>query len=433
MMTPLNLPEFRLLKAEENDRDYRYTVEKIEEPKICPNCLVIDGKYYKHGKKDREVWDLDAQSKRVKIVIKQRRYKCVHCGHAFYETIDSVDVDRKITRRLYNRIQEDGLADPFTKVAQRYGISNMTVRRAVDDFIDKHDKDRKLAAPRVIGIDEAHLNKVYRGVITDIENLKLLEMTETNAKWRIKDCINSMEGYKNIEIACMDMAPAYKYAMKELVPKAFCIIDKFHVIKKANEAMEAVRIKIKNSLTKEQKQLLKYDRWTLLHKKESLSVVEMEKRDRWFAMFPELATAYWLKEGLRDIYEANDRYEAYQMYHRWESSIPSNMKEFKEVAKTINDCKAEVFNYFLHRYTNAFTESINNQIKRMEKAGNGYSYEVLRAKALYKNTFADVEKYGTGGFRTIYDIDQNNIVLGEKVKFYRQNSTLQRGLLVGNF
>ena len=86
-MNCLNLPEFKVIKAEENKYDYRFTVETIDEPDFCPQCFYSidlprsEGKpFIKHGIKDREVWDVDMHCKRVKLVIKQRRYKCPVCG-----------------------------------------------------------------------------------------------------------------------------------------------------------------------------------------------------------------------------------------------------------------------------------------------------------------------------------------------------------------
>jgi transposase len=224
-----------------------------------------------------------------------------------------------------------------------------------------------------------------------------------NTKKEVKKFISSLPGYKDIEFATMYMAPAYKYAMNELVPNALCIVDKYHVIQASNRAFNKIRTELKGSISKEQKNLLLRDRWVLLTNKESLDEKAKAMRDRWFSQFPILATAYWIKEGLRDIYNAVDRYEAFQMYYAWECSIPQDMKEYQAVRNMINGCKQEVFNYFLteQKYTNAYTESINNQIKRIEKIGNGYSYEVLRAKILYKSALEDKPKYGSQGFTEI--------------------------------
>lgn len=409
-MNCINLPEFRVIKAEENEFDYRFTVETIEEPDFCPQCFYstdsprYDGKpFIKHGIKDREVWDLDMHGKRVKLVIKQRRYKCPVCGGTFYELLNSVAPNAKITTRLYKSIQLQGLDGRFTEIAERYGISNMTVRRAVDDFIEENDKKRILIAPRVIGIDEAHLNKAMRAVITNIEKREIIELLPTNTKRDVKAFIKSLEGYKDIEVATMDMATSYRYAMYELVPDVLCIIDKYHVIQYAIRALDRIRIDYKNSLPEEQRKKLFNDKWTLSRNKEDLDDEAKSKRDYWFSMFPTLATAYWLKEGLRDVYKAKDRYEAFQMYYQWESSIPDEMKPFKEVAATINKCKKEVFNYFLTpaRYTNAYTESLNNIIKRIEKFGVGYSFDILRAKILYSTNATKKPAYGEHGFRVI--------------------------------
>jgi hypothetical protein len=79
------------------------------------------------------------------------------------------------------------------------------------------------------------------------------------------------------------------------------------------------------------------------------------------------------------------------------------MPLFKALANTINNCKKEVFNYFLTdvKYTNAYTESINNLIKRIEKSGVGYSFDVLRAKVLYGTTASKKPKYGEKHFYAI--------------------------------
>lgn len=40
-------------------------------------------------------------------------------------------------------------------------------------------------------------------------------------------------------------------------------------------------------------------------------------------------------------------------------------------------------NYFTHRITNAYTESLNSLIRVMDRLGRGYSFEALRAKILF--------------------------------------------------
>lgn len=432
-MNALNLPEFKVLRAETNNYDYRFTVELAKEPDFCIHCM-YDTKQegnrslIRHGIKEREVRDVDMHCKRVRIIIRQRRYKCPSCGSTFYEVIDSIPTNAKTTMRLYKNIQKLGLKFPFEEVGNRFGISGMTVKRAAEEYIDTHDAVRVLKAPKVIGIDEAHLNDVMRGVITDIENRQLLEILPDNLKRTVKASIKSMEGYKNIEVATMDMATGYRYAMQELVPGVLCIIDHYHVIQCATKALTRVRVDYKKSLTKEERRIFQNDKYVLESNKEKLEPKDILKRDRWFAKHPPLALAYWCKEGLRDIYKAKDRYEAYQMYYAWESAIPDELKVFKEVAETINECKTEVFNYFLTpvKYTNAYTESINNQIKRIEKDGVGYSFKILRGKALYGPKENTKPEYGEDIFWDITPCSNNPI--SRLIRKFRRISTFIKKL-----
>lgn len=395
----LNLPEFNEIKKEQNDYFYRFTVETKELPFMCTNCGWIkseydsnQGDFRPHQVKERVVSDISMHGKAVRIIIRHRRYKCPDCEGTFYELLDSVDRNDKVTKRLKKHMKLVSLKKPFTQIADEYGISHTSVRRYFDEFVAEQEENRELLAPRVLGIDEAHLNKTMRGVFTDTENFKLLEITKDNTKRTVKQTIQMMQGYKNIEVATIDMYSGYKYALRELVPEAYIVVDKFHVVQYAQRALDAIRIKIKKSLPKAEKRTITNDRWVLLRTNESLDIRDIAKRTAWFKAFPELATAYWLKEGIRDFYlKSTNRQEALERFREWESKIPADFKEFKDIQKTFNNSLPEILNYFDRPFTNAYTESINNIIKSVEKEGKGYSFDVLRAKVLY-GTQATIKK-----------------------------------------
>lgn len=163
-------------------------------------------------------------------------------------------------------------------------------------------------------------------VFTDTENNKLLEITEDNLKKTVKNTIQSMEGYKDIEVVTIDMWSGYRYACRELIPSATVVVDKFHVIQYAQRALDTVRKQVKSNLPNDRKRILTNDRWVLLKNKEDLKEKDIILRDTWFEEFPELGVAYWLKETTRDIYISEDRYEAFQRYYEWECRIPDDFK-----------------------------------------------------------------------------------------------------------
>lgn len=398
-MDILNLQGLRLIESVGNQYDYKFTAECIDRPMFCIKC---GGTHLiKHETKKRTVSDVTIHGKRTKIELLHVRYKCKSCNYTFFELLDAVDSDSRCTKRLIKQLQQESLKRPFLEVGEAYGVSNMTVRRAFDKYVEEMDAKRVLKAPRVIGIDEAHLNKTMRGVITDIGNNKILEILPTMYKKDIKAFIQSLDGYENIEVATMDMASGYRYAMKELIPDVLCVIDKFHVVQYAQMALDRVRIDYKNSLSKSDRADFHKDKWLLQSNKEDLSYGYIEKRDILLEKHEPLMTAYWYKEMVRDLYNCEDKKQAYEWYYQLEKSVPKNMKPFKELMRTYNKVKPEMFNYFDAPYTNAYTESVNNLIKRVEKDGNGYSFDVLRAKVLYGTQQPKKPKYGACGFNKL--------------------------------
>jgi hypothetical protein len=56
---------------------------------------------------------------------------------------------------------------------------------------------------------------------------------------------------------------------------------------------------------------------------------------------------------------------------------------FKPIVTAFENWHEEIFSYFDHSITNAYTESLNSLIRVINRNGRGYSFEALRAKVLY--------------------------------------------------
>jgi transposase len=395
-MNALNLPEFKVIGTQENDNDILFTVEAKKPPYCCPECGSTS--IYKHGKTERFVRDLSTFGKRVGINIIGHRYKCQDCPTTFSESYNSIDDRDKVTRRLYDYIQLQSLKRPFSHIAEEYSISPTTVKRIFNEYVEQNEHLMAFKAPRVFGIDEVHLNKQMRAVYTDIEGLKVLDINTKRGKEDVIAFILKIPDRFNIEVVTMDMWRPYKDAVKECLPQAKCVVDKFHVIQYANVAMENARKSFRSTLTDKQRVLLMHDRFILLKNKEDITPQEQLNMHIWFATFPTLKVAYNLKESLRDMYKCKTKKEATAYYKQWKESIPEDMTSFLDIAKTIDNWHTEIFNYFDHYVTNAFTESINNLIKHIQAMGRGYSFEVLRAKVLFGTKATVKPKFGKQAF-----------------------------------
>ena len=82
----------------------------------------------------------------------------------------------------------------------------------------------------------------------------------------------------------------------------------------------------------------------------------------WSEICPILCDAYQYKERFMDIWEATDRQKADSHYEDWVCRLPTELRpHFKEITTAFKNWRNEIFNYWDHRITNAFTESLNGK------------------------------------------------------------------------
>lgn len=390
-MNILNLPEFEVIDTIQDEHDMTVIVKPVKEPLACPECGGVE--YYKHGKSKRFVRDLNSFGKRVGIEIHTNRYKCKYCNSTFSQHYESIDDRDKITIRLREQIERESLKKPFANIAEEYSISPTTVKRIFENYVKEAEKDLDYTTPIILGIDEAHLNKNMRAVYTDIIGRKVLDIQPSRKKSDVKAFLNKLPNKYDIEVVTIDMWRYYKEAVYEVLPNAMVIVDKFHVIQLVTKALESERKAFRATLDAKRRSKLLKERFLLLRNHEDLEARDIWKLEIIFAEFPQLKLAYELKEQFRQIYKYENKNDAYNAYLEWKASIPEDMKYYQEVAKTVDNWKHEIFNYFECNITNAYTESVNNLIKNIEKAGRGYSFEVLRAKVLFGTSATKKPKY----------------------------------------
>lgn len=56
---------------------------------------------------------------------------------------------------------------------------------------------------------------------------------------------------------------------------------------------------------------------------------------------------------------------------------------FHDLTRAVQNWMSKILNYFKHYITNAYTDSLNNLIRVMDRMGRGYSFKALRVKILF--------------------------------------------------
>lgn len=373
--------EFSIVDTfKDENQDYHIRLNPRYIPDCCPECWSEN--LIRFGSKVKSVKDLPMFGGRVELVLDNPRFKCKDCGNTFFQQYKSIEDGKRITNRLRGYIKTNSLKKPFTQLEEELGVSDTTVIQLFREHVQELDHNRDLKAPKVLGIDENHLRKQYRAVFTDVENGRIIEILPNRSKASVKTFIKSLPGWDDIQCFTMDMWTPYRDAVYELNPKAIVIVDKFHVITKLNGALETMRKKLRSEQDKKERKHFRYSRFNLLKNMEDLDYEHQKQLLALFEAYPEFETPYFLKEEFRDVYRCETKPEVIAKYQEWKLAV-KGYPEFEAIVEMVDHWQTEIFNYFLFRYTNAVTESLNKLINNIDNSGHGYTFEVLSAKALY--------------------------------------------------
>lgn len=378
----LLLRSYRVLKVDQSDHDYHVRAEPASPQTACPHCQ--SERLIAWGTREQVFKDIPMHGKRVGIYIDTQRYRCQGCQRTFFQMLPDLAENRMMTERLVKYIGERSLKRTFASLAEETGVVEGTIRNIFRDYVNELEKTIRFEVPRWMGIDEIHLIKP-RCVISNIQNNTIVDMLHNRNKDTVAKYLTRMEHKDRVQCVAMDMWTPYRDAVQAVLPAATIVIDKFHVVRMANDAVERVRKGLRGDLTLKQKRGLMHDRFVLLKRERDLTDLDRLKLSGWVLNYPALGEAYRLKEGFYGIYEnAKSPEDALQLLSDWHGQITDELRPyFADLVRAVTNWQPFILNYFEHPVTNAYTESLNGLIRVMNRLGRGYSFEALRAKILF--------------------------------------------------
>ncbi|MFA5036710.1 MAG: ISL3 family transposase [Candidatus Izemoplasmatales bacterium] len=384
-MNILNLPDWEVMEVKESEYDYAIHAKYTPEPQACIRCGVV-GELYRHGVKKQRFMDLPIHNKRVGLIVHRQRYHCRACGKTSFQPLADMDKNHAATLRLLAYIGKESMKRTFVSVADDTGIHERTVRRLFALEVARLDSEVKFETPRWLGIDEVHLVRKARCILTNVEQRTVIDMLTSRTKDVVSRYLHQLPDRQRIELVAMDMWQPYKDAVRDILPQATVIIDRFHVIRLAIQGMDTVRKDTRSELTPRQRRTLMRDRYILFHRKSDLNEQDQFILDTWLGQFPLLGKAYQFKEDFCDLWMVKDRQEAIDRYDSLKESIPTELQPaYKPLTTAVGNWKGEIFAWWDHPVTNAYTEAIAGLVKLTNHTGRGYSFKAIRAKLLYSN------------------------------------------------
>jgi len=234
----------------------------------------------------------------------------------------------------------------------------------------------KLKGLKYIGVDEVARAKGhdYMTVIYDMEAGHLIGVETGRTADVFSSFLKSLpeETALKIEAVAMDMGPAYQKSVRECLPNADLVFDRFHVMKNYSKALSNQRRIEFRKANKAGKDLLKGTHYLVLKNADKLNESQGEKLQKLLNENANLNTLYIMKEQLQALWESQTIELMQERLAAWcLIAEASPMYYLKKFAASLRKHCVGICNYAKHRLTSARIEAGNVSIGMIRKRARG--------------------------------------------------------------
>jgi transposase len=335
------------------------------------------------------------------LIVTVRRYRCSGCGHVWRQDISRAAEPRaKLSRRGLRWALEGIVCQHLTvaRVAEGLGVSWNTANNAIlaeGRRMLIGDPDR-FNGVKVIGVDEHVWRHTRRGdkyvtVIIDLTGVRddtgparLLDMVEGRSKQVFKTWLaerpDSWRGA--VEAVAMDGFTGFKTATSEELPDAVAVMDPFHVVRLAGDALDRCRQRVQQAIHghRGRKGDPLYSARRTLHT--GADLLTDKQKARLTALFGldahvEVETTWLIYQQMIAAYRNPDRSAGRAVMTRLIGSISDNvpdaLTEVVTLGRTLKRRAADVLAYFDRpRTSNGPTEAINGRLEHLRGSALGF-------------------------------------------------------------
>jgi transposase len=335
------------------------------------------------------------------LLVTIRRYQCTGCGHVWrQDTSRAAEPRAKLSRRGLRWALEAIVCQHLTvaRVAEGLGVSWHTANTAVLEEGRRVlvDDPRRFDGVRVVGVDEHVWRHTRRGdkyvtVIIDLTGVRdssgparLLDMVEGRSKQAFKRWLAAREESwrAGVEVVAMDGFTGFKTATTEELPDAVAVMDPFHVVRLAGDALDQCRRRVQQNIHGHRGR--KHDplyrsRRTLHTGADLLTDKQHQRLTQLFAddEHVEVEATWGIYQRMITAYREPDRQQGRALMQRLidavSQGVPAALREIVTLGHTLKKRAVDVLAYFDRPGTsNGPTEAINGRIEHLRGSALGF-------------------------------------------------------------
>ncbi len=272
---------------------------------------------------------------------------------------------------------------PIHQIGNILNILDRKLWKVLDCYVFKGLLQADHSDVKSFGVDETSVKRGhnYISLFVDLKGKKTIHISEGKDHKTVVDFAEIFEQRNGIkdqvtDVSC-DMSPAFIKGIKKAFPDANITFDKFHILKKINEAVDAVR---RSEVMTEQ--LLKGARFAILKNESNLTAKQNEIRQTISRMNLKTSRAIRIREAYQEIYNA-ETYEDFEMalkqWYFW--ATHSRLEPIKKVARMIKNHWDGILRWKESQINNGILEGLNSVIQAAKRKARGYKIKHFKTMA----------------------------------------------------
>ena len=374
----LNLKELSVtdFKLKVRKRTLDLWVKPYKNGCLCPRCR-RRGRIVRIMDECRLWRDLPIYGCKVMLCYCPKEILCPTHGRT-QENIPWADSYARVTYRLEYAMLVYCQLMTQKAAAKILHIPKSTLSDLLHRTITRIRDGHRIRGLKSIGVDEISYCKghKYATIVYDIKRACVVWVGQGKARESIDRFFNEMlSDYqkRHIKWASCDMSQAYIGAIEAHCPNVTLVLDRFHIAKALNEAVDEVRKQEWRKASVSERKALKGLRWLLFRhssnrsKKQTRVLNALRKGNR------RIHRAWVLKDEFEQFWEYRAPWAAKRFLKRWTATaLKSRIEPIRNFVHTVRKHIDRILPFIGSRLTNAIAEGLNRIIKIVKNRASGF-------------------------------------------------------------
>ena len=396
--------DYQVLRTTRGDNGLTFHLEQPTSHDRCSACRSAN--VLRHGTVERTFRTLPVGDKAIHLHLPVPRLGCRDCGVVRQASISFAQPQRRFTTSFENYAL--GLLAHMTiqAVAEHLRVGWDAIRSLFKRYLVRRFGKPGLKHLRRLAIDGISVGHGHRylTVVLDLESGAVVFIGQgKGADALVPFWKRLKKSHARIEAVCTDMSPAYTMAVRDHLPKALHVFDRFHLVKLFNDRLSDFRRELHREAEGPMGRTVpKGTRWLILKNSENLTEEkdqgrfrgrsERERLEEALRMNQPLATAYSMKEEFRQFRTQDNVEAATRFLDDWcRRAEASKISVLVKMAGTFRMHRSGLLNYHRCPISSGPLEGLNNKIKTLQRQAYGYrdrEFFELRIYAIHLAKYA---------------------------------------------